>query len=149
MGTSKLLAWIATPFLVFVAIPIVAIAGWFEFGWPLAIFSVVSISSLLIWRQATYRLSPSFRSLGSADASTRELIGKKVANVFTYSTIVSIVVEGILVGSLFLPAKPYAFLLLIVAFYAWWSVIKHGVCNLICNHYVLKTVNDAKSNGSG
>ena len=145
-----MLRWLIVPVLVGVSMLVLTLLGWFQNQWILLLFALVSVASLLMWRRATYRLSPSIFSLKDADEQTKNLVGSKVQIVFAISIAISSVAGLFLFVSLILEYDmPYSVLILIVGWLAWSSIVQHGACNLVCYHYMSRNSKVANEKVSG
>jgi len=136
----SLVKWFLLPIGVLASALIFAILGWFQSEWFFAVFSVVGLILLIIWRRATYRLEPSLRHVNreTIDERTYRLITKLFfITMGGASTVSAVVLVCMIVFLVFPAAGSWTGIELLFVTMVWSSFVKLGVNNILTHNILV------------
>lgn len=129
--------WFVVPCIVLAVAACFTWTQWFDDGWVVTAFSAIALLVLVLWRRATYRLVPSWRTLNpqNLDDYLRRQLRNRFAVTFGVSLLTMVVA---LLCVIFLPAaRTTSGFVMAFAVMVWASIVKFGVLNVLA-HNVLE-----------
>ena len=135
-----ILKWFAVPMLILALTVYLSWVRWFESGWIVALFAVIALLSMTVWRRATYRLLPSLRTvdLRGLDAQLGRRL--KFQFVLTVGLSLATMFAALLCVVFFPAARTGSGIYTVFAVMVWASIVQTGAINVLAHHLLRRTI---------
>ena len=135
-----ILKWFAVPILVLALTVYLSWAGWFNSGWIVALFAVVALLSMTVWRRATYRLAPSWRSFDPTSLDDRLQRRLQFRFVLIYGLSLATMLAALLC-LIFIPtARTRSGICVVFTVMVWASIMKFGAINVLAHQLLRRSI---------
>ena len=139
-GAAYLLKWSVVPCLVLIIAAWLTYTRRFDVSWIIVAFAISSLATLYLWRQATYRLTPSATTTGLDWQRLDERQQRQLRNgtIFTFAVSLVLMVTALTFFIGVPVAKTKSGTTMVFTVMAWASIVRIGALNVL-THYVLSS----------